>query len=94
VGETIASIALICCSLNATVTLTKCIQDEFHAAGYSQLLKDPVDVVPYGMFLYFELLSNFTVLQAVRDEMDDFFLAMGQQGHLIGFVKMRRQDMS
>jgi hypothetical protein len=26
--------------------------------------------------------------------MDDFFLAMGQQGHLIGFVKMRRQDMS
>jgi hypothetical protein len=75
------------------VALAKSIQDEFHAAGYSQLLKDSADVVPDGMFLYFEDLGNFAVLQAVRYKMNHFFLAMGQQGHSIGFAKGKRLYM-
>ncbi len=73
-------------SLRALVTLAKGIQDEFDPAGHSQLLEDSVDVVPYGMFLDLELLSNFAILQAVGDEMNHFFFAACQEWHSVGIV--------
>ena len=60
---------------------TKHIKDKLDAAGDSQLLEDSVDVIPDGMFLYFESLSDFAVLQAVGDEANHIFLATRQQGH-------------
>jgi len=64
--------------LNATIPVTEYIKDELDSAGDSQLLEDSVDVVPDGMFLNFEPLSDFAVLQAVGDETDYIFLATGQ----------------
>jgi hypothetical protein len=72
--------------LSAMVTLAKSIQDELDPAGYSQLLEDPVDVVPNGMFLYVKLLSDFTVLQSVGDEMVRIFFATREQGHCVGII--------
>jgi len=85
-GVTIGSALPIRRGLSAIVTLAESIQDELDPAGYTQLLEDPVDVVPNGMFLYVKLLSDFTVLQSVGDEMDRIFFATRQQGHCVGFV--------
>jgi hypothetical protein len=75
-------------SLTVIVTLAKSIQDEFNAAGNSQFLEDPVDIVPYRMFLYLELLGNFAVLQAVGDEMNHIFLASRQERHSVGIGQL------
>jgi hypothetical protein len=66
--------------------VTKHIKDELDSAGDSQLLEDSVDVVPDGMFLDLQSLSDFAVLQAVGDEADHIFLAAGQQGRSTGIV--------
>ena len=87
---TIASALPIRRGLGAIVTLAEGIQDELDPAGYTQLLEDPVDVVPDGMFLYVQLLTNFTVLQSVGDEMNHFFLATRQQWHSLGIIYMKR----
>jgi hypothetical protein len=55
------------CSLIATIPLTKHIKDEFDAARDSQLLENPVDVIPDRMFLHPEPSSDFIVLHAVGD---------------------------
>jgi hypothetical protein len=67
-------------SLTAAVTVAKGIQNEFDPAGHSQLVEDLVDVIPYGMFLYLELLGNFAVLQSVGDEVNHFFLRRVKSG--------------
>jgi len=85
-GVTIGSALPIRRGLSAIVTLAKSIKDEPDPAGYTQLLEDPVDVVPDGMFLHIKLLSNFAVLQSVGDEMDHIFFATRQQGHSLGII--------
>jgi len=82
-AETIASSASNR-RLIATIPVTKHIhtyKDKFDPAGYSQLLENSVDVIPYGMFLYFELLSDFAVLQAVGDEANHISLATRRPGN-------------
>ena len=51
--ETIPSGISGCRRLSAAIPTTECIKEELDSAGDSQLLEDPVDVVPDGMFLYF-----------------------------------------
>jgi len=68
--------------------LAKSIQDEFDPAGNSQFVKDPVDVVSYGMFFHLEFLGDFAVLQAIGDEMNHFFLPTCQEWHSVVIVQM------
>jgi hypothetical protein len=58
-----------------SLPLAKCVQDQLDAAGYSQLLKDPVNVVSDGVFLHVECLGNLTVFHAVGDQASHFLLA-------------------
>jgi hypothetical protein len=60
--------------------VAKYIKDELDSAGDSQLLEDPVDVVPDGMFLHLKPLSDFAVLEAVGDEANHIIFATGKQG--------------
>ena len=80
-------------SLIATIPVTKHVKNKFDSAGHSQLLENSVDVVPYRVFLYFELLSNFAVLQAVGDEANHIFLATCQEWHSVGIAKVERFNM-
>ena len=73
--------------------MAECIKNEFDSVGDSQFFEDSIDVVPDGMFLHLEPLSDLTVLQAIRDEADHLFLAMRQQRHSIGFVQVKRLNM-
>jgi hypothetical protein len=69
--------------------VTKHIKDELDPAGDTQLLEDSVDIVPDGMFLHLKPLSDFAVLQAVGDEVDYIFLAMGQQRYSFEIIKLK-----
>jgi hypothetical protein len=51
----------------SSLALAERVQDKLDATGYSQLLKDPVNVVSNGVFLYVESLGNLTVFHAVGD---------------------------
>jgi hypothetical protein len=61
--------------LIATIPMAEGVENQFNAGRHSKLFEDPIEIVPYRMFLNFKPLSNFAVLQAVGDEMDHFFLA-------------------
>src|ERR1700722_2689759 len=74
------------CRLHAAVTLAEGVQNKLDPAGNSQLFEDAINVVSYGMLLDLELLSNFTVLQAVGDQTHDLFLPACQERHPVGIV--------
>jgi hypothetical protein len=79
--------------LASTIPVTEHIKDELDAAGDSQLLEDAVDVIPDGIFLHPQPLSDFAVLHAVGDETDHILLATGQERHSFGIVQLNRLEM-
>jgi hypothetical protein len=91
--EKIVSSISKCRLLLAAIPVAECIKEELDSAGDSQLVEDSVDIVPDGMFLNLEPLSDFAVLQAVGDEADHIFLARGQQWHSRGVVQVKWLDM-
>jgi len=55
--------------------MTERIENQLNSSRHSKFFEDPIEVVPYRMFLNFKPLSDFAVLQAVGGKMDHFFLA-------------------
>ena len=65
------------------IPLVERIQNQLDAAGDSQLIEDPVQVVSDGMLGDVEFLGNLSVLHAVGDQLDYiFFTASQQRGYL------------
>ena len=55
--------------------MAECIQNQLDSGRNSKLFENPIEVIPYRMLLNFKPLSDFALLQAIGDEMNDFFLA-------------------
>ena len=56
-----------------------CIESQFEPVGDSDLVKDVVQVIFYGLHANEELFSNFFVLKALGDELNNFHLAVGEE---------------
>lgn len=56
------------------VTLAEGIENELDSAGDPQLFENAIDVIPDGVFLDLQLLSDFAVFQTVGDQANHLFL--------------------
>jgi hypothetical protein len=72
------------CNLAVATPMAEHIKDELDPSGDSQLFEDPVNVVPDGVLLHFEPVSDFAVLQAIGDEENHVSLAASQQRCAMG----------
>jgi hypothetical protein len=66
------------------------VQDQLDTTRHSQLFKDPVNIVPDGMFLHVESPGNLTVFHAVGDQSNRFLLAVGEKRYAVEIVQVDR----
>jgi len=55
------------------------VQRQFEAVGDPELVKDIVQMILYGLLGDEEFFADFLVAEALRDELNDFFLAVAEQ---------------
>ena len=55
------------------------VQREFEAVGDAEFIEDIVQVVLHGLLGDEEFFADFAVAETLRDEADDFFLAVAEQ---------------
>ena len=75
-------------SLIILIPLVERVKNQLDAAGDSQLIEDPVQVVPDRVLGNFEPLGDFAVLHAIGHQADHIFLAARQQRRAIGTVEL------
>src|ERR1035437_4537234 len=56
-----------------------CVERQFEAVGDTELVKDVVQVILYGLLADEELFSDSFVLKAPSDELDNFQLAVAEE---------------
>ena len=57
----------------------KGVERQLQAIGDSQLVENVVQMILYGLLADEELLADFLVAEALRDELNDFLLAVAEQ---------------
>ena len=55
------------------------VQRQFEAVGDPELVKDIVQMIFYGLLGDEEFFADFLVAEALRDQLNDFFLAVAEQ---------------
>jgi hypothetical protein len=55
------------------------VEGEFEAVGDAKFVKDVVEVILYGLLGDEEFFADFFVAEALRDELNDFLFAVGEE---------------
>src|ERR1035437_2809337 len=56
-----------------------CVERQFEAVGDTELVKDVVQVILYGLLADEELFADFLVVKALSDLLNDFHLAVAEE---------------
>src|SRR5208282_5677588 len=55
------------------------VEGELETVGHAELIENVVEVILYGLFADEELFANLAIAKALRDQLDDFLLAVAQE---------------
>ena len=55
------------------------IEGEFESVGHPELIEDVVQMVFHSLLADEQFLADFTVAEALRDQLDDLLLAIAEQ---------------